>query len=332
MRRAIPLPLLVLLLLWLPACNGSDPLVVYAGRAEVLVDPVVRAFEHETGTKVRVQYADTSQLAAMLLEEGDRTRADLFWAQDPATLGFLADRGRLGAVPEATLERVDPLFRDPEGAWVGTSGRARVLAVHQDRVPAEERPASLEELTDPRWKGRIGWAPTNASFQAMVAAMIALEGREATEAWLEGVQANAPRVYPSNTPAVLAVAHGEIDVALTNHYYLHRLQAEHGGTLPVDNHYLRDGSAGSLVSVAAIGVLAGTSRTEEAHRFLEWILEEPAQRHFGDVNYELPLTLDVPPHPDLPPVVALDPPALDLADLSRLEETVRLLRDVGAMP
>src|SRR5690606_39997666 len=140
------------------------------------------------------------------------TRADVYYSQETTTLVLLAERERLSPLPEEIVSRVDPRFRGPDGRWVGTSGRARVLVWHTGGDLTAESLPSLEDLTTPAWRGRFGWAPENASFQSFIAAMIELRGEEATKDWVRRAQANAPRAFPSNTPLVAAVGAGEIDV------------------------------------------------------------------------------------------------------------------------
>ena len=194
------------------AIEDAGPLTVYSGRSESLVGPVLEAFTDETGVEVEVKYADTAELAALLLEEGTRSPADVFFAQDAGALGAVAAAGLLEPVPGDVLARVPAAFRDPDGRWVGVSGRARTVA-YTTAEPVE-LPASILDFTDPEWSGRIGWAPANGSFQSFVTALRATEGDEAARAWLEGILANDAVDYPSNTAAVEGVAAGEVDVAL----------------------------------------------------------------------------------------------------------------------
>jgi iron(III) transport system substrate-binding protein len=333
------LPLAAALALALAGCDGPGGcgaeeahLVVYSGRTEALLAPVVQAFEEETGVRARVRYADTAQLAAAVLEESARTPADVFVAQDAGTLGLLEAQGRLQTLPEPLLERVDPRMRSARGLWVGTSARARVLTYNPERVPADSLPDSLADLTAPAWKGRLGWAPGNASFQSFVAALVQLEGADATRAWLRAMKGQAPRDYPSNTALVQAVHSGEIDAALTNHYYLHRLKAEHGKGFKAANHYFGRGSAAALVNVSAAGILDASARTDEARRFVEFLLSEQAQEHFARTNYEIPVVQGVRPDPSLPELGAVSPPDLDLTALADLEAAVRLLRETRVLP
>ena len=142
---------------------------MYSGREEELVAPLFERFTEETGTEVEVRYGDSAELAATIAEEGDNSPADVFFAQDPGSLGAVDPQ--LAELPEEILERVDERYRDANGRWVGTSGRTRVLVYNTERLTDDELPGSVLELTEPDWKGRIGIAPTNASFQAFVTAM-----------------------------------------------------------------------------------------------------------------------------------------------------------------
>ena len=216
--------------------GGDETLVVYSGREEELVEPLFERFEQETGIDVEVRYGDSAELAATIAEEGDNSPADVFFAQDPGSLGAVEREGRLAKLPQEALDRVPARFRDPDGHWVGTSGRSRVIAYNTDALSEDEVPDSVFALTDPKWKGKIGIAPTNASFQAFVSAMLLELGEERTRTWLEGLKANEPKLYEKNTPVVEAVGSGEIELGLVNHYYLYLVKEENperGGREPL---------------------------------------------------------------------------------------------------
>ncbi|MBI2288187.1 MAG: extracellular solute-binding protein, partial [Chloroflexi bacterium] len=197
----------------------KQTLTVYSGRSEALVKPIIAEFSKSTGIKVQVRYAGTSEMAATILEEGKNSPADVFFAQDPGGLG--AVESLLMPLPDSISNQVSPQFRSSNGTWVGISGRARVVVYNTQKLKESDLPDDIWDFTDPKWKGRIGWAPTNASFQAMVTAMRVLWGQEKTRQWLTGIQANNPKVYPNNTAQVNAVGAGEVDVAMPNHYYLY---------------------------------------------------------------------------------------------------------------
>ncbi|MFO7172990.1 MAG: extracellular solute-binding protein [Bacillota bacterium] len=309
----------------------TGPIVIYSGRSEELIGPVLQRFTEATGIEVQVKYGDTAALAATILEEGDRTPADVFFAQDAGALGALAKAGRFARLPDDILNKVGPRFRSPEGYWVGTSGRARVVAYNVDRVDPAELPETIWGFTDPKWKGRIGWVPTNASFQAFVTALRVLEGDDKAREWLQGILKNEPRAYQNNTAALQAVADGEVDVAFINHYYLYRFLKEHGESFKARIHFMTGGDAGAMVNVAGVGVLKTTRHQEAALKLVEWLLSEEAQRMVVQENGEYPLIPGVEPPFDLPPLEELKTPDLDLSDLDSLEETLNLLREVGAL-
>ena len=234
-------------------------LVVYSGRSESLVGPIIDQFREATGIDVSTKYGGTGEIAATILEEGNNSPADVFFAQDPGGLGAVAQAGMFSVLPDDVTGLVSDWAQSPGGLWVGISGRARTLIYNTERLTEEDLPASIFDLTDPKWKGRLGWAPTNGSFQAMVTAMRVLWGEEKTKEWLEGIKANEPGVYPKNTPQVAAAAAGEIDIGLVNHYYLHRFLQEEGDAFGARNYHPTAGGPGSLVMVAGAGVLK-TSR------------------------------------------------------------------------
>lgn len=332
-----------LLLAALTACGGDDggeaavqdgpggTLTVYSGREEEIVEPLFELFEEETGIDVQVRFGDSAELAATIAEEGDSSPADVFFAQDPGSLGAIEQAGLLTELPDEVLERVDERFRDPDGYWVGTSGRARVVVYNTENVPEGDLPESVFDLADPEWEGRIGLPPTNGSFQAFVTAMRLTEGDEATREWLEAIKANDPELYESNTPTVEAAGRGEIDVGLVNHYYLYIVKAEQPDA-PIANHYLTAGDPGALVSVAGVAVLDGAEHADEAQQFVAFLLSEEGQRFYAEEaeEAEYPLIEGVEPREGLPPLEELQGPDIALDELGpELERTLELLNEVG---
>jgi iron(III) transport system substrate-binding protein len=311
--------------------SGGGTLTIYSGREEELVAPLFEMFEDETGIDVEVRYADSAELAATIAEEGDNSPADVFFAQDPGSLGAVEQEGLLAELPEETLGLVDARFRDPDGHWVGTSGRARVVVYNTEALSERDLPQSIWDLADSRWRGKIGVPPTNASFQAFVTAMRLTAGEERTREWLEALRANEPKLYEKNTPVVEAAAAGEIDVGLVNHYYLYVVKEEQPDA-PIANHYLSGDDPGALVSAAGVGVLAGTDQEEEAQRFVDFLLSDEGQRFYaGEAEEaEYPLVDGIEPREGLPPLETLQGPDLRLDELGpELERTLELLNEVG---
>ncbi len=317
------------------ACSGGDDsnsLTIYSGRSQSLVDPLLKQFSKDTGINIRVRYGGTTELAATILEEGGNSPADVFFAQDAGSLDALYQENRLTELPKNILDRVSTAYRGADGYWVGTSGRARVVAYNTDKLKPEDLPDSILDYTAPQWKGRIGWAPTNASFQAFVTALRVIEGEDAAREWLLGIKANNPKEYANNVAALQAVAAGEVDVAFVNHYYLFRALAEQGQGFKARNYYFRNGDAGGLVNVSGAAILDSAGNRDVAERFLEYLLSPAAQQYFADKTFEYPLIAGVETDADLPPISQLQPPDIDLTKLNDLEGTLDLLRETGVLP
>ena len=305
-------------------------LVIYSGRSEALVGPIIKQFSQATGIEVQVKYGPTGALAATLLEEGSRSPADIYFAQDPGDLG--AVRALFAGLPQDILDTVPGWARSPEGKWVGISGRARVVAYNTERLTEPDLPDSIEGFTDPKWKGKIGWAPTNASFQAMVGAMRIVWGEERASLWVKGIQSNQPKVFPNNLSIVNAVATGEIDAGFVNHYYLRQLIAEKGEGVKARNYFTRSKDPGAVVLVAGAGVLATSQNRGAAEKFLQFMLSAPAQQYFASQTYEFPLVSGVAKDRLLPDLDKIQRPDIDLSRLDDVKGTQALLRAAGAIP
>lgn len=310
------------------ASDGS--LVLYSGRNESLVQPLIDRFEAESGIDVEVRYDGTTALAALLLEEGERTPADVFLSQDAGALGALAAADLFAALPEDVAGAAPEGYTSTDGTWTGITGRARVLVYDSQDVTEAELPASVTDLTDPRWKGRIGVPPTNASFQAFVTAFRVLEGEEAARAWLEGLVANDVQKFESNGAILEAVNAGRLDVGLINHYYWYRTAAEVGEDgMRAHLYFLPTGDPGALVNVTGAGILRGSEGDEDAIALVRFLVSQEAQEYFVTTTFEYPLVPGVEQPAGLPSLDDLRNPELDLADLGSLQETVDLISSVG---
>jgi iron(III) transport system substrate-binding protein len=344
LRKALHSIVLVLSVLVLAACGDDDgggsaagdaggdrQLTIYSGRDEALVKPLIDRFQRQTGIRVRVRYGETAELAATLREEGDRSPADVFFGQDAGALGALQQAGLPEMLPQRTLDEVSSRFRSAEGRWVGTSGRSRVLAYDERELSEDDLPRSVLDLTQPAWKGRVGWAPTNASFQAFVTGLRRVEGDDGARRWLEDMQANDVKAFESNVVIRDAIAKGEVDTGLINHYYVLEAIAEEGDDYPVKLHFFADGDIGSLVNVAGAAVLESSERKPEARRFVDFLLGAEAQRYFANDTKEYPLAAGTEPDPALPPLASIEQPDLDLSDLDDLQGTLELLQETGVL-
>lgn len=329
MRALLRLIALAVLALGVVACADSGaaegPLVIYSGRGEELVQPLIDQFSEESGIDVEVRYGESPELAATLLEEGADTEADVFYAQDPASLGSVADL--LGNLPTEITDQVDPRFSDRDSRWIGTSGRVRTFIYNTGTDI--ELPQTIDEVTDPRWAGQLGVAPTNGSFLAFVAAMIQERGEEATLEWLTALAENDPTDYPGNSPIVAATDAGELQGGLVNHYYVHRLRAEGAGE-NAENWFIPAGDVGSLVMPAGVGILEGTDMPDAGQQFVEFLLSTKAQEYFATETFEFPVIEEVASAEGLPPLSEIESPDIDLSGLADLlDDATRLVTEAG---
>jgi iron(III) transport system substrate-binding protein len=340
MRRRLTLVAVVLSLALLAAACGDDgdetgangdasgELVVYSGRNEDLVGPLIEQFEEESGIDVEVRYGDTAEMAAQILEEGDNSPADVFFGQDAGALGALAKDGRLTPLSEAQLGLVRDGLKDDDGRWVGTSARARVVVYNNQELTEADLPDSILDFVDPKWEGRIGWAPTNGSFQAFVTALRVVEGEDGARAWLEGIQANKPLAYDNNIATVEAVAAGEVSVGFVNHYYLYQFLAE-DPDYAASNKLYGGGDPGGLVNVAGAGLLDTASNVDEANAFIDFLLSTDAQTYFAEETYEIPVADGVQPVDGVPTLDEVTLATVDLNQLDDLAGTLALLTELG---
>jgi len=359
-----PLFSLLLLLVAAVMIHGCSPggedeaLTVYSGRSKPLVDGLVQQFEQQTGTSVAVKYGRDAQLLAALEEEGNQSPADVFWANTTGALSNAVDKDLLNTLPDPLLDRVER-FTPSHGRWVPVTTRFRVLAYNSDRVDPDDLPDSVLGLPEQtNLEGRIGWTPTYSSFQDFVTALRMIEGRETALNWLKGVSELNPKSYKSNTPMIRALKAGEIDVALTNHYYVLRLK--HGGAegeyegdeeaeeekkeegheeatadpeAPVQTYHFAKGDAGNLALVTGAGVLSTSDRSKQARNFLRFLLSKTAQSFAAEQVNEYPVVTGVKVPDYMNPVKeALQlSPSFEPGRLSELEKTLELLREAGVL-
>lgn len=312
-----------------PEAEEAREVSVYSGRNEKLIGPLLERFEEQTGIAVAVRYGETAEMAATLMEEGPNSPAQVFISQDAAALGAVADAGLLRPLPQELIGRIPARFADPQGRWVGLSGRARSVVYNTDMISPEELPQSLPEVADPEYRGNFGVAPLNGSFQAHMAVYRVVHGEESLEGLLKGMAANEPVDYPKNSAIVEAVIQGEVAWGLVNHYYLWRALSEQPDA-PAKNFFMPEGEASSFVNVAGAGVV---SEDEEALRLVEFLLSEEAQGYFARETFEYPLVPGVETAAELVPLQQLRTPEVDFGQVSAaLDETVAAIQHSGLLP
>jgi iron(III) transport system substrate-binding protein len=313
-----------------PAEPETEGITLYSGRIPAAIGGAVDMYEEQADRDVQVRYGDTGDLAATLVEEGENSPADVFFAQEPGAIGAVADRGLLAELPNDILDRVPAQFRDPEGRWVGITGRARVIA-YGPEVRESELPDSPLGLTDPKWKGRVGWSPASDSLQQYVTALRLRYGDERAREWLEGMVANDAVDYPDNVSIRDAIASGEIDVGLINHYYVAQAVAAEGPDYPVKVFFPTKG-LGSLLLLTSAGVLESSDRKDEAFDFIRTLLSNQGQSFFTSSSKEYPLARGVEADPSLAVSLAEIPPSPgNLSDIGATQATIQLMQDAGAL-
>jgi iron(III) transport system substrate-binding protein len=309
----------------------TEGITLYSGRIPAAIGGAVDRYEAEAERDVQVRYADTADLAATLIEEGDASPADVFFAQEPGAIAAVADAGLLARLPDDILDRVPALYRDPEGRWVGVTGRARIVAYNRGTVPRAELPSSPFGLVAPRWQDRVGWSPASSSMQEYVTALRARYGDERTREWLEAMVANGAVDYPNNVTIRDAIAAGEIDVGLINHYYVAQAVAEEGNDYPVGVYFPPRG-LGSLLLLTTVGVLESSDRKQEAFDFVRSLLAPQSQEFFTLSSKEYPLARGAEPDPSLSvPLAEVPSVEGELVDLDELQATIELMQEAGAL-
>lgn len=312
-----------------PIANTDKPkkLTVYSGRDEKIMAPLIEKAKADLGLDIEVRHGDSAELAIALIEEGAKSPADVFYSQDAGALGAVAKNNLVTQLPDSLLQSVDEQFRSPQGSWVGISGRARVLDYNTKLVKPSELPTRISQLTDAKWRDKVGWAPNNGSFQGFVSAMRLLEGDAKTLEWLKAMKANGAKAYEGNSAIVEALGRGEIALGMVNNYYLYRFKTK-DANFPVALHHTQ-GDAGALINVAGLAVLKTTDQPSDAERFVAYMLKPEVQTFITQQFYEYPLVKGIPPAQEQLPLEKLQTPKLDLSKLDDLAGTQKLIQAAG---
>jgi iron(III) transport system substrate-binding protein len=321
----------------LAACGGSgdgsnaQKLTVYSAQHESLVREMLTDFTKETGIELEFRDANDSELANQIVQEGDASPADVFLTENSPSIDVVDRAGLLAPLDAATLEQVGEQYRPRSGTWVGFAARSTVLAYDPARVEEAALPASILDLAKPEWKGRLGIAAGGADFQAIVSAVLAISGEDATRTWLTGLKENAG-IYASNTAVMKAVNEGEIDVGVMYHYYWYRDQAESGqNSGNVKLHYFRNQDPGAFVSVSGAGVLKSSDQLDQAQRLVQYLTSPEAQKRLADSSaLEYAVATGVASADALPPLESLQAPVVDPGSLNAPQVT-QLMQDVGLL-
>ena len=308
--------------------SADTRLTVYSGRSEELVKDLFTAFTAETGITVDARYGDSGEMAALLMTEGSASPADVFFSQDAGALGAVEDM--FAELPAKNLSAVDSQYSATSGKWVGVTGRVRVVVYNPSLAPTP--PNTIDGLLDPQWSGKIGFAPTNASWQSFVTALRVLRGEAAAEKWLTAFAKNKPVPFEKNSAVRDAVNSGEVALGLVNHYYLlEKIAAEGASAVTAKNQFMAAGDVGGLVNVAGAGILASAKHSGAAQKFMDFMQSETAAEYFRTKTWEYVLTKGATQAEGIPAFADLKAPSIDLSDLKSLDVTQELLQKVGLL-
>lgn len=314
-----------------PAPEISGDLVIYSGRAEPLLQPVIDAFKARyPSVNVLLKAGSNSELANALIEEQANPQADVFITTELFTVQSLAGQRVFQPYAPKGSEQMPAEFLGADNLWTGLTRRARVIMYNADLVSEDELPASIFDLTDPKWRGQIAAAgSTNGSMQAQVAAMRQLLGEEETEAWLNGLLANEATFFGGHTDVRKAVGAGEFKLGLVNHYYFH-LQLAEGSNVGVIYPDQGEGQIGLITNATAAAVVNGAPHAAAAQAFLDFLVSEEGQKLFAEQNYEYPLLPGVALKDGVQPLDSFRLADVDVAQAAlEFDATFDLLEAVG---
>lgn len=314
--------------------GGADTITLYSGQHPETVNALVAAFERATGIKVAVRPDDEDVLAAEIIQEGSHSRADVFLTENSPALEELQQRGLLAPVDRATLTSTPARYNSPQGDWVGISARVSVLVYNTKSLRPSQLPQSILALADPRWRGKLGLAPSETDFQPIVTAVAERYGDARAVTWLEGLRANAGNhVYPDNETLVAEVNRGQAELGVINHYYWYRLRQEVGqAAMHSALHYFAAGDPGYVVDVSGGAVLASSTHQAEAQRFLAFLVSRTGEQILAHgSSYEYPLGSGVAAGKELMPFSRLRPDPVTVAQLGNGQLAIKLLREASLL-
>jgi iron(III) transport system substrate-binding protein len=316
----------------LAACGDDGPkVVVYNAQHQELIEAVAKEFTKETGIDVELRDGSDLELANQLVAEGDHSPADVFLTENSPAMAVVDRKGLFATLEQKTLDNIPAQFRPASGHWIGFAARSTVLVYNTDHVEESEFPTSLMDLADATWKGKVSFSPTGADFQAIVAAVLALKGEDATRAWLAGLKENGT-VYDGNNVVLKSVNDGQAATGIIYHYYWYRDQEEAGDNS--DNtqlHFFADEDPGAYLSTSGAGVLANAEHPKEAREFVNFLTSVKGQQVIAD-SYALEYTLNPEVQLDrgVKPLSSLEPPKVGIDDLDSAK-VVALMQEVGLL-
>jgi iron(III) transport system substrate-binding protein len=304
-------------------------LTVYSGRSEEFIAPFFEEWEKSSGIKLNVRYGDSAELAAQILEEGENSPADLFLSQDAGSLGAVAKAKLFIKLPDSVGANLPATYVASDRNWIGVTGRARVFAFNPELL--KNLPTSVTDLTKAEFKGKLGIAPSNASFQAFVTALINAKGENFAQKWLEDLKTNGVRIYPKNSAIVEAIDKEEISIGLVNHYYIWEVSEGLGRDINVQNGFFASGDLGNMINVSGVGILASSTKYAASQNLINFLTSQKVQNEFVVNTHEYSLLAGAQAPAGLPKIEDIGAPSVDLNALEDIQRTQDLLVKVGLL-
>ena len=332
LRPLLTISILFFSLIATTAPQASDSIIVYSGRSDKFIKPVLENFTKKTGVKVTVHAGKSTGLLNKLKIEGDRTDADLFISNDAGTLQKGSDMGLFAAIPQAITSQIEKNYRAEDDTWVGLSARARVLVVNKNSKIANTI-NSVFDLAKPELKGQLGITnSTNESYIAGATVYMLATDKSKTQDWLEGMKANVNgKVFNKHSKIVKAVADGKLAVGLVNHYYIFRHFDKHPDApikivLPDQN---KD-QMGVAWNVAGVAISKHSKKQKLAQDLVNFLVSTEGQKQFSEVNHEYPTRKGVAASSKVPPAGSFKIANVPMYKLgTHRNETIDLIEKVG---
>jgi iron(III) transport system substrate-binding protein len=314
----------------LPAGAQDNGITVYTSQHAALTQAWADGFTADTGIPVAIRKGTDILMANQIVQEGINSPADLFLTENSPAMTMVEQAGLFSPVAPATLAQVPEEFRPSSGMWTGIAARTTLFVYNTEMLSEADLPKSMLDLALPEWQGRWGAAPAGADFQAIVSAVLQLEGSDATANWLAGLRNNA-LVYRGNFEAMRGANMGEVAGALIYNYYYFGDKAGTGeSSNKLEDHYFGADDPGGFVSISGGGVLKASDNPEAAQQFLAFVTGPVGQGILRDHAFEYTVGSGVESNPILPPLATIGYPKVD-PSLLNAQEVVQLMTAAGVM-
>ena len=313
------------------AADNSEGIVVYNAQHENLVKSWVDGFTKETGIKVTLRNGDDSELGNQLVQEGSASPADVFLTENSPSMVLVDNANLFAPLDSDTLKQVPAEYRPAHGRWIGIAARSTVFVYNPAKLSEQQLPKSLMDLAKPEWKGRWAASPSGADFQAIVSAMLALKGEQATLEWLKAMKANFV-AYKGNSTVMKAVNAGQIDGGVIYHYYRFVDQSKTGeNSKNTQLYYFKHQDPGAFVSLSGGGVLASSKHKAQAQAFIKYITGKEGQESLRTNNaFEYAVGVNAASNPKLVPLKDLDAPKVEPSTLNS-KKVIELMTQAGLL-